>query len=224
MNRGYIIILVIILILSFLVNHYYAIGSNLTEEQYIEKTLAEKGFPSAQASTIFRPVPGQFYQPIKNFYQNQTVNTYGTYVSTGRFVGFHTGVDIEVESADLEKDVPVYAFYDGTVELAEFASGYGGVVAIWHQIGPQKYLAIYGHLRLKDVKVRAGQKVYSGDLIGYLGADRSAETDGERKHLHFDLHKGAVVDIRGYVNTQAELSAWANPDIVLKDLNAESAN
>lgn len=216
--------MVIILVLSFLVNHYYAVGSNLTEEQYIEKTLTDQGFPKALASNNFRPQPGQFYQPIKNFYKNQTVNVYGTYVTSGRFNGFHTGVDIEVDPADLNQDVPVYAFYDGVVELAEFASGYGGVVAIWHQIGPQKYLGVYGHLRLKGVKVRSGQKVYSGDLIGYLGTSLSSETDGERKHLHFDLHKGAVVDIRGYVNAQRELSAWANPDVLLKDLGAQSIN
>lgn len=223
MNRLFVIILIIVLVFSFYQNYLRGSVSNLPEEQYIDKILAEKGFSKANAQTAFQARVGEFYQPIKNFYRNQTVNMFGTLVS-GRFYGFHTGVDVEIDPSDLDKDVPVRAIYNGAVEEVQNVTGYGGVVAIRHEIGPKQYVAVYGHLRLKDIKVRSNQKVYSGDLIGYLGAAYSEETDGERKHLHFGLHKGLVSDIRGYVDTKNELESWVDPTEFLRELDAKKVN
>ncbi len=39
------------------------------------------------------------------------------------------------------------------------------------------------------------------------------ETDGERKHLHLGIHKGTVVDLRGYVDSELDLKNWINPEI-----------
>ncbi|MDP1845177.1 MAG: hypothetical protein Q8L09_00330 [Candidatus Moranbacteria bacterium] len=44
-----------------------------------------------------------------------------------------------------------------------------------------------------------------------MGKAYGAETDGERKHLHLGIHKGAGVNILGYVQSKAELSGWLDP-------------
>jgi len=62
-----------------------------------------------------------------------------------------------------------------------------------------------------------GKKVTMGEMIGVLGTGGTAETDGERKHLHFDVVKGDRVDIRGYVQTQAELSGWIDPLMIIPE-------
>jgi len=166
-----------------------------------------------------------FYQeskvfvPIKNFYTNQTEKPFGVFVSD-RFRGFHTGADIEVKREDLTRNVPVYAIAEGLVVEARFASGYGGVVAIAHQIGQDKLFGVYGHLRLSSLNVRDGQKVKAGQLIGYLGRGFSPETDGVRKHLHFGLYKGKKVNILGYVENKEDLKNWINPTEFLRRLNA----
>ena len=92
--------------------------------------MKDLGYPSyANASSAFRTIDGEIYLPIKNFYKNQTVNPFGVY-RNGRFVGYHSGVDIEIEPEDLDKDVPVYAMYTGEVIKVGEVGGYGGVVAI----------------------------------------------------------------------------------------------
>ena len=171
--------------------------TNLSEEDFIEKTMKDLGYPSyANASSAFRTIDGEIYLPIKNFYKNQTVNPFGVY-RNGRFVGYHSGVDIEIEPEDLDKDVPVYAMYTGEVIKVGEVGGYGGVVAIKHNFeGNNDLTSVYGHLRLRDIKVSEGQKITSGYLIGYLGAAYSSETAGERKHLHFGFNKNSDLDIR----------------------------
>jgi murein DD-endopeptidase MepM/ murein hydrolase activator NlpD len=72
-------------------------------------------------------------------------------------------------------------------------------------------MVIYGHLKLISVTASAGDTLKAGDTIGLLGADKSAETSGERKHLHLGIHKGTSVNILGYVQDQAELAGWIDP-------------
>ena len=218
MKKIYWILFLLLLVYSLYTN-YIQSPQNLSEEKYIENTLQHLGYPSYAAGDSFTPVTGEAYLPIKNFYRNQTVNVFGTYVK-GRFVGFHTGVDVEIDWADSLADVPVYAIYNGEVNKVEFATGYGGVVIINHNFAGRPVWGVYGHLRLRDIKVKSGDKVTPGQLIGYLGQGYSGETDGERKHLHLSLYNGAIPDIRGYVDTSPELANWFNPTEFLKKLGA----
>lgn len=217
-------------ILFFIGVGYLAVSSsdnktqseNLSEKDYIDQTLKRLGWPvQADAGGAFKPVEGAIYLPVRNFYKNQNLNIFGTY-NTGRFTGFHTGVDIEVEPEDIAKDVPVYAIYTGMVELVEEALGYGGVLTIRHSFGNRTLAGVYGHVRLRDIRVKKGYGVTSGQLLGYLGGNNSLETGGERKHLHFGLYSSGVTDIRGYVNSESELkSNWINPTAFLRQLSAQ---
>ena len=194
---------------------------NLTEEEYIEETLKRLGYPEGDSSGSGLAVDGAIYVPTRGFFARQTENPFGVF-RTGRFTGYHSGVDVEISPSDMDKNVPVYSIYTGTVASVENASGYGGVVTIWHRLGDSQVLGVYGHLRLRDIKVSRGQKVKSGEIIGYLGANYSSETDGERKHLHFGLNKTGKKSVLGYVDSREELSEdWFDPTKFLRGVGAK---
>ena len=153
--------------------------------------------------------------PIGDFKHRITKKFFGTYVTPNnspvqpeKFTGYHTGADVEY--TDIDTDVLVYAIADGTVLLARWASGYGGVIAIQHSINNQPVIAIYGHLNPNQLP-KVGAKVVKGEQIGILGKGYSHETDGERKHLHLGLVKGMKFTLLGYVPNKSQLSAWIDP-------------
>ncbi|MBQ9587831.1 MAG: M23 family metallopeptidase [Bacteroidales bacterium] len=89
----------------------------------------------------------------------------------------HTGVDLSAQ-----KGTPVYATGDGKVEVAGRGgaelSGYGIAVLVNHGYG---YKTLYGHMN--DVKVRAGQQVKRGELIGHVGNTGLASGP----HCHYEV-------------------------------------
>ncbi len=156
--------------------------------------------------------------PVKEFESRITKKPFGIFITPEtspvqpeRFRGYHTGVDVEYD--DVEEEVPVRAMADGLVEYSGWVSGYGGLVAIRHLVGNQRYLAIYGHLNPTSL-VAQGQNVVKGEQIGILGRGNTSETDGERKHLHFALYLGGDLNLAGYVDFPDQLSAWLDPMVL----------
>ncbi|TYP57607.1 M23 family metallopeptidase [Thermosediminibacter litoriperuensis] len=93
----------------------------------------------------------------------------------------HNGIDIEqVEGS------PVKAAGDGTVMLAAEDAEMGRLIKIRHD---GDLVTLYAHL--KDVYVKAGDKVRQGQIIGTVGKTGLAETP----HLHFEIwEKGTAID------------------------------
>lgn len=86
----------------------------------------------------------------------------------------HTGVDF---TADIGTEV--YATGDGVVEELENSSwGYGNCIVLHHGFG---YKTRYAHL--SAFKVKAGQKVKRGELIGLVG--NTGKSTGP--HLHYEV-------------------------------------
>ena len=167
------------------------------------------------------------YYPAANFEQNVTLKPFGIYVTPKNspvqpeiFTGYHSGVDMEVPKEKQSEDILVYSIADGEILLARFAGGYGGVVAIRHEIEGKTYVAIYGHLRISSFKFSVGDKVKAGEMIAVLGKGYSKETDGERENLHFGMHIGNTVDIKGYVSKKSDLDSWIDPIVFLKNNGA----
>ena len=157
-------------------------------------------------------VPDVVY-PIAEFKQRITKKPFGIYVTPKnspiqpeRFTGFHTGVDVEY--TDATSDVPVFAVCDGDIVLARWVSGYGGTVVLKCQINNTDYFVLYGHLRTSSITKNI--KVLKGSQIAVLGKGKTLETDFEREHLHFSVHKNSL-DLRGYVQKQSELNGWIDP-------------
>lgn len=94
----------------------------------------------------------------------------------------HKGLDFTAPQG-----TPLYATGNGLVKLAEFSDGgYGNHVVINHGYG---YETLYGHM--VRIKVRRGQRVKRGELIGWVGS--TGKSTGP--HVHYEVHvNGHEVD------------------------------
>lgn len=188
------------------------VGSWVRHHQTTAVTTVET--PASSASPSTTPSKPAVVAPIGQFKERVTKKFFGTYITPSnspiqpeRFTGYHTGIDVEY--TDVTDDVPVYAIADGSVIVAKWASGYGGVVEIKHSINGRTLYAIYGHLRPSSL-VKVGSTVSQGQQIAVLGTGYSDETDGERRHLHFGIAISPT--ITGYVAATSELNAtWIDP-------------
>ena len=80
---------------------------------------------------------------------------------------------------------PVVAIGKGHVEFAGWRNGYGNVVDIRHS---GNYLSRYAHFSGFAAKLRGGQSVDAGDVIGYVG--QTGHATGP--HLHFEFLRGGT--------------------------------
>jgi murein DD-endopeptidase MepM/ murein hydrolase activator NlpD len=86
---------------------------------------------------------------------------------------FHSGLDISADHGQ-----PVYATADGTVQAAGPAGAYGNMVTIDHGFG---LVTRYAHLQ--GFKVRPGDTVRRGDVIGLVGSTGRSTGD----HVHYEV-------------------------------------
>lgn len=120
-------------------------------------------------------------QPVKNEDLRQMASGFG-YRSDPftKIRKFHKGMDFSAKTG-----TPIYATGDGIVRKADASlSGYGNHIEITHGYG---YLTLYAHL--SKYKVKAGQRVKRGDIIGYVGSTGRSEAP----HLHYEVHKNGEV-------------------------------
>jgi murein DD-endopeptidase MepM/ murein hydrolase activator NlpD len=95
---------------------------------------------------------------------------------------FHAGLDFAAPQG-----TPIYATANGTVEVAgNSGNGYGNHVVINNGYG---YSTLFGHMF--RVKVRPGQRVKRGEVIGWVG--NTGKSTGP--HCHYEVHRnGDPVD------------------------------
>ena len=120
-------------------------------------------------------------QPIKNEDLRQMASGFG-YRSDPftKIRKFHAGMDFSARTG-----TPIYATGDGVVSKADNKmSGYGNRIIIRHGFG---YETLYAHL--SKYKVKPGQRVKRGDVIGYVGSTGRSEAP----HLHYEVHKNGEV-------------------------------
>ncbi len=93
-----------------------------------------------------------------------------------KIIKMHEGLDFTAPVG-----TEVHATGDGRVTFADYStSGFGVHVIIDHGFG---YETLYGHLQ--QVKVRPGQRVKRGDLIGLSGNTGLSAAP----HLHYEVHR-----------------------------------
>ena len=129
-------------------------------------------------------------------------------VQPEHFSGYHTGVDFEIFSDEQNKPVSISAICAGKILQKRTAQGYGGGLVESCVLKSQPVPVIYGHLKLSNIAHKIGDSLTVGERFALLGDAFSAETGGERKHLHLGIKKGAAVNIRGYVKSKSELDGW----------------
>lgn len=90
----------------------------------------------------------------------------------------HGGLDLLAT-----RGTPVFAAASGTVKSASFSRSSGNTIRIEHAGG---YETVYAHL--ESMKVRSGQKVGQGALIGTTGMSGKASAP----HLHYEVLRDGV--------------------------------
>ena len=125
-------------------------------------------------------------QPVSNKDLKQTASGYGTRVDPiYKTVKFHAGMDFSANVG-----TPVYATGNGMVKSAGWEGLYGKCIIIDHGFG---YVTRYAHLN--QIKVRVGQKVVRGEIIGEVGT--TGKSTGP--HLHYEVHlKGQIMNPVNY--------------------------
>ena len=73
---------------------------------------------------------------------------------------------------------------EGIVVFAQEQGSYGNLVIVNHSSGMQSR---YAHL--EHIKVRAGEKVNKGDLVGTVG--NTGEPTLKKPHLHFEIRSSS---------------------------------
>ena len=129
----------------------------------------------------------------------------------------HVGIDIGTPVNE-----PVFAFQDGEIfdiGLNDEPGSYGTTVITQHQWEGKTLLALHGHLSMESLQLfEPGQKIESGDCIGYVG---SKEVNGGwEPHLHFQLSwiKPENCDLPGVVRRDERtdsLAMYPDPRMVL---------
>jgi murein DD-endopeptidase MepM/ murein hydrolase activator NlpD len=106
-------------------------------------------------------------------------------------LGFHAGIDItNVENT------PIQATADGEVVEAGWMDRYGNGVLLGHS---QQLQTLYAHMA--RVRVKTGQKVTRGDILGDMG--RTGNATGV--HLHYEVRlNGRPVNPMPYMRLQRE--------------------
>jgi hypothetical protein len=211
-----IVITAIIILLALLIKQQQkTIQPTLKKQNQQFENMASVGATTTQATAASTPNNPGLYSPISEVQTRVSKKPFGLYVSPNsspvspeHFIGYHTGVDFETTPQEQNIDVPVQAICAGPLVLKKTATGYGGVAVQSCEIDYEPVTIIYGHLRLASITATQNTLLNQGQQIGILGKGYSAETAGERKHLHLGIHKSSMVNLLGYVSTKDKLNQW----------------
>ncbi|MDD2807909.1 MAG: M23 family metallopeptidase [Patescibacteria group bacterium] len=220
MNKKILSILSISALIIMAVLFYYLSRQN-TADLAVTNTNQELTNNSAAPQNVKKNEP--VYEPLSYALSRVTKKPFAINVSPQRspvspekFSGFHTGVDFEAQINEQDSEVSIYAICTGVLAQKKYASGYGGVMVQRCKINGEDVTVIYGHLRLNSITAKVGDNIEGNKKIGVLGKGYSAETDGERKHLHLGIHQGTTINILGYVKDQSQLRDWIDVATLLR--------
>lgn len=150
-------------------------------ESQLKRAIDPNSFPSSGKGILSWPLDNVFITQ----YFGKTVDAKRLYVS-----GTHNGVDFRAS-----RGTPVKAALSGIVDGVGNTDeqrgcySYGKWILIKH---PNGLATLYGHLDL--IKVSAGQKITTGDIIGYSGS--TGYSTGP--HLHVTVYASQGVEIQRY--------------------------
>lgn len=168
-------------------NVTYINGEETTREVVASVTLRDSVAEQQLRGTKERPSwfpTGSFrwpcYGTITSYFGYRSSPTYGA-------SSYHEGIDIANGTG-----TPIYASDGGTVTMSGWSGGFGYYIEIDHGNG---YQSSYGHL--SSMVVSAGEHVYKGQLIAYMGS--TGISSGS--HCDFRIYaNGTPVDPLNYLS------------------------
>jgi murein DD-endopeptidase MepM/ murein hydrolase activator NlpD len=142
---------------------------------YQTKSFVEINSMVKNKEKLLKAIPS--IQPVSNKNLNRIGGSFGFRIDpVYKDIRFHQGLDFTAPIG-----TPIYATADGVVQMAGFnTDGYGNKVVINHGYG---YQTLYGHM--VRVKVKAGQNIKRGEVIGYIG--NTGKSTGP--HCHYEVIK-----------------------------------
>jgi murein DD-endopeptidase MepM/ murein hydrolase activator NlpD len=148
----------------------------ITAKMYVQTKSFDEVYEMAKnKSRLIASIPA--IQPVSNMDLRRLSSYFGYRTDPYyKVIKFHEGVDF---SAPIGTDI--YATGDGVVISAERSKGgYGNQVIIDHGFG---YKTMYAHMQA--FKVRAGQQVKRGQIIGAIGSTGKSTSP----HCHYEVWK-----------------------------------
>lgn len=161
---------------------------------------------SARAFSMELPVncSGAEFCAPQNYFDHDPSPAYADYVCGPLSYDAHTGTDIRISYADMERGVAVLAIADGVVRAVRDGEaegeislrgkasvtgrGAGNAVVVVHGEG---FETQYSHLKRGSVAVRSGQHVKTGHVLGLVGLSGITEFP----HLEISVrHQNRPVD------------------------------
>ena len=140
-------------------------------ERLIKKLEAERAKLRKKQGVVARKPRGTYPWPVRG----KIISYYGTiWHPKYKTKVKNNGIDIKVSS----KDAPVKSIENGTVIFAEPYLGYGNTIIIDHG----GFFSVY--TQLASIKVRKGQEVTKGQIIGRVGDPNTGYV------LHFEIRVG----------------------------------
>ncbi len=148
----------------------------LTSEIYVQSKSFDEVYKMARnKEKMLASIPA--IQPVKNLDLKRISSYYGYRIDPiYKVKKFHAGVDFSAP-----KGTPIYATGDGKVIRVKHSKrGYGNSIIIDNGYG---YHTLFGHL--SAFKVKKGQKVKRGQIIGLVGNTGKSTAP----HLHYEIRK-----------------------------------
>lgn len=99
---------------------------------------------------------------------------------------FHNGTDIWSKHEPCWIEAPYAGVVVEARESTAPGGGFGNFVVLRHKIDGKDYTTLYAHMADGSLKVKKGQKIDAGTILGKMGT--TGMSTG--KHLHWELHKG----------------------------------
>ncbi len=154
----------------------------LSRQLYIQSKSYDEVFELAKKKTeLLASIPA--IQPVSNRDLNRIASGFGYRIHPIYKTSImHQGIDFTASIG-----TEIYATGNGVVEKVEaMGRGYGNNVVINHGFG---YETLYAHM--SKFKVRPGQRISRGDIIGYVGSTGSSTGP----HVHYEVMKnGQKID------------------------------
>lgn len=126
----------------------------------------------------------------------------------------HEGCDI-MTNGNIRGEYPVVAVCDGTIEQLGWLELGGYRIGLRSDTGVYYY---YAHLYRYETGVKQGDKVYAGQVIGYIGDTGYSKVEGTTGNFDVHLHFGI------YLNNSKNEEYTVNPYCLLKKLEESVIN
>ena len=99
---------------------------------------------------------------------------------------FHRGTDFETGD-----NAPIYAVAAGVVTVSDMDGSLGQTISIDHDVKGLSFTSVYGHMTAGSQKVKTGDTVTEGELLGLTGS--TGASTGPHLFLEIDID-GAPID------------------------------